>query len=358
MITRATRAVLAALLLTLSASHAEAAKKKPRRSPASAAAPIASGIDFSAREDVREFITSLAAKHGFVESELRFMFSRARHYPAIIDLITPPTHPRARSWQAYRARFIEPIRIQGGIALWNKYERELARAQAEYGVPAEIMVAIIGVETVYGKNSGNWRVIDALATIAFGYPKRAEYFKSELENYLLFARERDLDVFSVRGSYAGAIGIPQFMPSSWRKWAVDFDGDGRIDLRHSVADSIGSVGSFLKGHGWVADAPIAFPAQVEGNEYRTFVARDILPSVASGEIARFGVGSAALARANLPPDTLTALIDLVTPDQPTEYWLGLQNFYVITRYNRSSFYAMSVLELAQAIRRARAGRAP
>ena len=153
------------------------------------------------------------------------------------------------------------------------------------------------------------------------------------------------------------MGMPQFMPSSWAQWAVDFDGDGRIDLRHSVADSIGSVGSFLKGHGWVAGAPIAFPAQVEGDEYRTFVARDILPSVASGEIARFGVGSAALARANLPPDTLTALIDLVTPDQPTEYWLGLQNFYVITRYNRSSFYAMSVLELAQAIRRAREGRA-
>ena len=347
-------AALCALLLALSGMPADAAKKKPRRSGATTQ-PVAAQAkaDFGGREDVREFIVQLAAKHGFVESELRFVFSRARHYPAIIELITPPAHPRARSWQAYRARFIEPVRIQGGVALWNKYAGDLARAEAQYGVPAEVIVAIIGVETVYGRNSGNWRVIDALSTLAFDYPKRAEFFRSELENYLLFAREHDLDVFSVRGSYAGAIGIPQFMPSSWRKWAVDFDGDSRIDLRDSFVDSIGSVASFLKGHGWEAGAPIAYPAQVVGDTYKEFLARDILPTTPIAELVRFGVSSEPLLRRGLPSDTPTALVDLVTPDKPTEYWVGLKNFYVITRYNRSSFYAMSVMELGAAIREAR-----
>ena len=306
-------------------------------------------MDFSQRDDVRRFSADLAARHGFVESELNYLFARTRHYPAIIELITPPANPRTRSWHAYRARFIEPIRIQAGGELWQRHAADLARAEAQYGVPAAIIVAIMGVETVYGRNSGNWRVIDALATLAFDYPRRAEFFRSELENYLLFARERDIDVFSVRGSYAGAIGIPQFMPSSWRKWAVDFDGDGRIDLRESFVDSIGSIASYLKAHGWVAGAPIAFPVQVEGEAYRELLARDILPSLPIAELARFGVTSAELALKGLPPDTRIALFDLVTPDQPPEYWIGLTNFYVITRYNRSSFYAMSVMELADAV---------
>jgi membrane-bound lytic murein transglycosylase B len=346
---------LAFLLLLSTAMPVEAARKKHRDKPAATTA-TASRVDFSQRDDVRAFIADMAGRHGFVDSELRFLFARARHYPAIIDLITPPTHPRARSWHAYRARFIEPVRIGAGVELWKRHEAELERAQARYGVPAEIIVAIMGVETVYGRNTGGWRVIDALATLAFDYPKRAEFFRGELENYLLFVREHDMDVFSVRGSYAGAIGIPQFMPSSWRQWAVDFDGDGRIDLRGSVADSIGSVASFLKGHGWVAGAPIAFPAQVTGETHREFLARDILPATPLADIARHGVSSPAIETAKLAPETRVALIDLVTPDEATEYWLGLTNFYVITRYNRSSFYAMSVMQLAQAIRTRREGR--
>jgi membrane-bound lytic murein transglycosylase B len=346
--------LIAAATLALQAlvsQPALAAKKRP-------AATTASKTDFSQREEVRAFIADMVARHGFVESELHQLFSRARHYPAIIELITPPTDARAKSWHAYRDRFIEPVRIKAGVELWNRYPAELARAQAQYGVPAEIIVAIMGVETVYGRNRGSWRVIDALATIAFDYPKRAAYFRSELENYLLFAREHDIDVFSVRGSYAGAIGIPQFMPSSWRNWAVDFDGDGRIDLRESFADSIGSIASFLKGHGWVAGAPIAFAASVDGAAYREFLARDILPSVPISELARYGVASAGLAQKALPPETRTALIDLMTPDAASEYWLGLANFYVITRYNRSSFYAMSVLGLAEAVRARRDQRQP
>ena len=329
-------------------ADAASTKKRP------VAGPGAAKADFGAREDVREFAADMARRHGFVESELLYLFSRANNFPEIVGLITPPAHPRARSWQAYRNRFIEPIRIAGGVDLWDRYERELARAETLYGVPAEIIVAIMGVETVYGRNAGNWRVIDALATLAFDYPKRAPFFRSELENYLLFARDHGIDVFSVRGSYAGAIGIPQFMPSSWRKWAVDFDGDGRIDLRESMIDSIGSVASFLKGHGWIAGAPIAFRASVDGEAYVELLARDIRPSLPVAEFARYGVLSAALAQAGLAPDTLAALVELATPDKPSQFWVGLDNFYVITRYNRSSFYAMSVIELAAAIRARRA----
>ena len=329
-----------------------AAKKKYYKAPVAEPAG-GSLVQYQNRADVQVFITDMAQKHGFVESELKFMFSRARYYPGIITLITPPTNPRVRSWQAYRARFIDPVRVDGGVALWKRHAEALARAEKEYGVPAEIIVAIMGVETVYGRNTGGFRVIDALSTLAFDYPKRSDFFRSELENYLLFARDENIDIFALKGSYAGAIGIPQFMPSSWRKWAVDFDGDGKIDLRNSFVDAIGSVANFLKGHGWVAGAPIAFPARVEGEAWRELLDRDILPSAKVAELPKLGVASETLTRQGLPEDTLCALIDLATPDAPTEYWVGLQNFYVITRYNRSSFYAMSVMELAKAVKTAR-----
>ena len=351
---------LAALLLALPSlpaltqeNPAAAQRKKPRKpAPTKASAQA----DLSKRDDVKAFIAEMAQKHGFVESELAFLFSRTRHYPAIVDLITPPVNPRVRSWQVYRARFIEPVRIEGGVALWKKYEKELARAEKEFGVPAEIIVAIIGVETVYGKNTGNWRVIDALSTLSFDYPKRAEFFRSELENYLLFVREHDIDVFSVRGSYAGAIGIPQFMPGSWRRYAVDYDGNGRINLRESFVDSIGSIGNFVKGHGWVAGAPIAFAAKPEGDAWKPLLEKDILPHTRVGDLPKYGITPETLGKQGVPADTLFTFVDLVTPDQPTEYWIGLQNFYVITRYNRSSFYAMSVMQLAEEIRKTRTQR--
>ena len=351
---------LAALLLALPSlpaltqeNPAPAPWKKPRK-PAPTKA--FGQVDLSQRDDVKAFIAEMAQKHGFVESELAFLFSRTRHYPAIVELITPPVNPRVRSWQAYRARFVEPVRIEGGVALWKKYEKELARAEKEFGVPAEIIVAIIGVETVYGKNTGNWRVIDALSTLTFDYPKRAEFFRSELENYLLFVREHDIDVFSVRGSYAGAIGIPQFMPGSWRRYAVDYDGSGKINLRESFIDSIGSIGNFLKGHGWAAGAPIAFPAKLEGEAWKPLLEKDILPHSRVRDLPNYGITSETLGTQGVPADILFTFVDLVTPDQPTEYWIGLQNFYVITRYNRSSFYAMSVMQLAEEIRKTRAQR--
>ena len=351
---------LAALLLALPAlpTFAQESTTPVQRQKSRKPAPTKplDRVDLSKRDDIKAFIAEMAQQHGFVESELAYLFSRTRHYPAIVELITPPSNPRVRSWQAYRARFIEPVRIEGGVALWKKYEKELARAEKEFGVPAEIIVAIMGVETVFGRNTGNWRVIDALSTLAFDYPKRAEFFRSELENYLLFVREHDIDVFSVRGSYAGAIGIPQFMPGSWRRYAVDYDGNGKINLRESFADSIGSIGNFLKGHGWAAGAPIAFAAKPEGEAWKPLLAKDILPHTRIGDLPKYGITSKTLDAQALPPDTLFTLVDLVTPDQATEYWAGLQNFYVITRYNRSSFYAMSVMQLAEEIRQTRTQR--
>lgn len=350
-------ALASALALACAAAAApaaaQAAKPKIRQVALAEATPTENPSQYQNRPEVQAFIVEMAKKHGFVDSELRFLFSRARFYPNIIELITPPANPRVRSWQAYRSRFIEPVRIAGGVDLWKRHSKTLARAELQYGVPAEIIVAIIGVETVYGRNVGNFRVIDALTTLAFDYPRRADFFREELENYLLFAREEGIDIFALKGSYAGAIGIPQFMPSSWRQWAVDFDGDGKIDLRNNFADAIGSVGNFLKGHGWVAGAPIAYPAQLQGSAWRGLLEQDIMPSAKIADLPRLGVISGPLLKQGLPDDTLVALIDLATPDAPTEYWVGLQNFYVITRYNRSSFYALSVLQLAQEVKAAR-----
>lgn len=341
------------LVLLTAAAPAGAASRKKAAKPVATVPAGGNLVQYQTRPEVQAFVADMARKHGFVESELSFLFSRTRYYPGIIDLITPPTNPRVRSWQAYRSRFLDSLRIDGGVALWRRHGAALARAEKEYGVPAEIIVAIMGVETVYGRNTGGFRVIDALTTLAFDYPRRADFFRDELENYLLFARDEGIDVFTLKGSYAGAIGIPQFMPSSWRKWAVDFDGDGKIDLRNSFEDAIGSIANYLKSFGWVAGAPIAFPARVEGEAWKPLIERDITPSVKLDDLGRMGVASTALSRQNLPGDTLCALVDLVTPDAPTEYWVGLQNFYVITRYNRSSFYAMSVMELAQAVKQAR-----
>ena len=349
LVTAATAVFSAVAALCFAPAHADT----PKKSRPLATQPKPGKTDYSKRAEVKAFIADMSVKHGFVESELAFLFARARFYPAIVELITPPANPRARSWQVYRNRFLEPVRIDGGVALWKRYENELARAEKEFGVPAEIIVAIMGVETVYGKNTGNWRVIDALTTLSFDYPKRAEFFRSELENYLLFAREHDVDVFSVRGSYAGAIGIPQFMPGSWRRYAVDFDGNGKINLRESFIDSIGSIGNFLKGHGWAAGGAIAFPARVAGDGWRALLDKDILPHTRIADLAKHGISAETLVSQRFPETTLVALVDLVTPDQPTEYWVGLQNFYVITRYNRSSFYAMSVMQLAEAIKKAR-----
>jgi membrane-bound lytic murein transglycosylase B len=303
---------------------------------------------YEKRPEVKSFVREMVERHGFVERELLFLFSRTKKREPILQAISPPGPGRGRSWAEYRAIFVNERQVQGGSAFWKAHEQALERATKEYGVPEEIIVAIVGVETLYGRNMGKWRVVDALTTLAFDYPPRAEFFRSELENYLVFSRDSGFDVFSVLGSYAGAIGIPQFMPSSYLKYAVDFDGSGVTDLRASPVDAIGSVGNFLKQHGWRAGEPIHFPATVSGEAWRPFADGSVLPKHPLAEIQKAGIAFSGGA-----PATQGILIELGNRDATAEYRVGLQNFYVLTRYNRSSFYASAVTDLAAALRAAR-----
>ena len=299
---------------------------------------------FASDPAVIEFARDLEQRHGFSSDELLLQFAQIRPNEKVLQLIRPPVSPLQRSWERYRPRFLNDRRIDGGVQFWQENGAQLAKAQAIYGVPAEIIVAIIGVETEYGRNTGGFRVFEALATLAFNYPPRAEFFRTELEQFLLLARENNLDPLAVKGSFAGAIGIPQFMPGSQRRYAVDFDGDQRVDLGNSVDDAIGSVARFLEQHGWQAGQPVAVRAITSGTPDNTLIQAGIRPTLKVGDLAEKGI------RANTDPEATAALIDLVSPGQETEYWLGFDNFYVITRYNRSSFYAMSVFQLAEAIR--------
>jgi membrane-bound lytic murein transglycosylase B len=299
------------------------------------------------RDEVRAFVAEIVERHGFEEGPLLAHFHKAKPTPAIIKAILPPADPGVRSWQAYRTRFVEPVRIGLGLDFWRRHASALERAEAAYGVPAEIIVAIIGIETLYGRNPGRFHVFNALTNLAFDYPPRAELFRRELEALLLLARDEQRDPWHYKGSYAGAIGLPQFLPSSIRAWAVDFDGNGRIDLAASCDDAIGSVGRFLAEHGWQNGEMIALPAKVSGGDTLALIAEGIRPVRLPAEMASFGV------EAEGAPELPAALIDLTTPNAETEYRLGFNNFFVITRYNRSSFYAAAVMDLAETLRKAR-----
>ncbi|MFZ2266487.1 MAG: lytic murein transglycosylase B [Azonexus sp.] len=320
---------LGALLLAACATLAGAAPNTP---------------SFADESAVIDFARDLEERHGFKADELLGQFAQTRPNARVLQLIKPPTSPLQRSWERYRPRFLNDRRIDGGVRFWQENQAKLARARALYGVPEEIIVAIIGVETEYGANTGGFRVLEALATLAFHYPPRAEFFRTELEQFLLLARENQLDPLTIKGSFAGAIGIPQFMPGSQRRYAVDFDGDQRVDLAGSVDDAIGSVGRFLEQHGWQAGQPIAVAAQTTGEPERSLIEAGIRPSLKVADLKDKGITGAADLEARV------ALVDLVSPGRQTEYWLGYDNFYVITRYNRSSFYAMSVFQLAEEIR--------
>jgi membrane-bound lytic murein transglycosylase B len=301
---------------------------------------------YADREEARAFARALQAEHGLAEEEVLAALAQARRDEQVIRLIAPPSRPGVRSWARYRARFIEPVRIREGLAFWDEHQATLRAASERFGVPEEIILGILGVETIYGRNTGDFSLVSALATLAFDYPPRAELFRKELANLFLLAREQGTPVSAYHGSYAGALGYPQFLPSSVRSFAVDFDGDGRIDLENSAADAIGSVAHYLQIHGWQAGGPVAVPAQLAGAAPAELLANDITPSFLPEELATHGVRAA---RGENPPQK-AALIELATPDAAPEYWLGYQNFYVITRYNRSSFYAMAVFQLGEALR--------
>lgn len=315
-------------------------------------------VNFSQWKEVNLFLDDMVSKHGFQRSELEALLGKVRYVDSAVQLVKPAPPGKPKNWQAYSKRFIEPVRINGGVRFWDENRETLARAEALYGVPAEIIVGIIGVETVYGSNTGRFRVLDALTTLAFSYPvapsrdARMAFFRGELEATLLYARQTGIDPLSLLGSFAGAVGMPQFMPSSIMKYAVDFDGDGRVDLRNSTADAIGSVAAFLVQHGWHRDdpRPIVYSAMVSPSRaWEPFIGQGLEAKFPEQDLIAAGV----VTTSSLPPGMLYGLVDLQNGSEPTEYWLGTNNFYAITQYNRSYFYAMSVIELGRAVRLSR-----
>ena len=293
--------------------------------------------------EVETFIQEMVQKHQFSEVSLRQLFAKVEPNPAVIGAISAPI--TALPWHEFRSRFVDAARINGGVRFWREHAATLEKARRKFGVPEEIIVATIGVETIYGRHTGGFGVLEALTMLAFHYPPRAELFRSELTQYLLLAREARIDATSMKGSYAGAIGIPQFLPSSYRRYAVDFDGDGKRDLVNSPADAIGSVANYYKLHGWRAGEAIAVSVDVDPGSAIELLAMGIKPQLKVSELMRRGVSPAA----PVEDGSAAALITAESESGPS-YWLGLNNFYVITRYNRSINYALAVHELARELR--------
>ncbi|HWI79446.1 MAG TPA: lytic murein transglycosylase B, partial [Ramlibacter sp.] len=289
---------------------------------------------------------------------VRDALGRAQFLPVVSRLMQPAPSGTPKNWRVYRSRFIDPVRIAAGVAFWQDNQATLERAEQEFGVPPEIIVGIVGVETIYGQQMGNFRVIDALATLAFNFPQshpraaeRSTYFAGELETFLVLQSQAGADPLKPLGSYAGAMGMPQFMPSSLARWAVDYDGDGRIDLAGSPADVIGSVANYFKSYGWQSGMPTHYPVSFDAGKLDkdALLAPDILPSFS---VASFTAKGAVLEGPALKHPGPLALIELQNGDAQPQYVAGTENFYVITRYNWSSYYAMAVIELGREVKAA------
>ena len=282
--------------------------------------------------------------------------SSAKHLKDLPKLVLAPPVSQPKNWRAYQARFIEPRRIAAGVAFWRNYKDALQRAEATYGVPAEIIVGILGVETFYGQHMGNYRVLDALTTLSLDFPaehpraaERQAFFQSELGYFLKQARQQAPKTKPILGSFAGAMGWPQFMPSSWAKFAVDFDGDGRIDLLNSPVDAIGSVANYFKAFGWQSGMPTHYAVRFDENtlDMAALLLPDILPTFS---VASFAAKGAVLDDAVQTHAGQLALVELLNGEEAPSYVAGTENFYVVTRYNWSSYYAMAVIELGQAVK--------
>jgi len=295
---------------------------------------------------VQEFIDTMVSKHDFKRAELVEVLGQAQRRDDILELMNRPAEKRL-AWYEYRKIFVTQSRIDGGVDFWQRNADILAKAEQSFGVDPQVVVAIIGVETRYGSNTGQHRVLDALTTLAFDYPPRSEFFTGELEQFLVLAREENIDLLSVTGSYAGAMGYGQFIPSSYRSFAVDFDANGKRDLWNSPMDIIGSVANYFHAHGWEQGAPVAVRARVSGDDYQKLLELGYQPNTVLHAMRHDGV----LPEAELPDDLEAALIAYEQQDGP-EYWLGFNNFYVITRYNHSPLYAMAVYQLSEEIRSA------
>ncbi len=289
------------------------------------------------------FTEDMVARHGMDREWVRAVLAGAERKQSIIDAISRPAE-KALEWKAYKKIFLQPDRIEAGAEFWHRHRDTLARAEQRFGVPARIIVAIIGVETKFGRIMGNYRVIDALATLSFDYPPRSRFFTGQLEQYLLLVREQDFDVFALKGSYAGAMGFGQFIPGSYRHYAVDFDNDGVVDILTNPVDAIGSVANYFAVHGWRSGEPVVTRGVRLRDADTTLINDDLKPAHTLAQLQRRGF--APLQR--LPAEAAGNVVGL-TGDEGEEYWIGLHNFYVITRYNHSRLYAMAVWQLSQLI---------
>jgi membrane-bound lytic murein transglycosylase B len=335
----------------------QAGQAKPKRMPTAAAQGAVTGPFLRDEPELMAWAQEAAQRLQLPPAWVQQTLGQAQRLALVEKLVLPAASPVAKDWSAYRTRFIEPVRIQAGVQFWLKHRAALDRAERLYGVPASIIVGIIGVETLYGHNTGNFRAVDALGTLAFYFPQahpraaeRQAFFRGELEQFLLLSSRSGADPLAIRGSYAGALGLPQFMPSSWMRFAVDFDGDGRIDLFGSPADAIGSVANYFKAFQWRPGMPTHYPVTLTPGQtdMDSLMAPDILPTFS---VASFVGKGAALEGAALTHSGPLALIELRNGSNPPSYVAGTENFYAITRYNWSSYYAMAVIELAEAVAR-------
>ncbi|MEO8309723.1 MAG: lytic murein transglycosylase B [Caldimonas sp.] len=341
----------------LIAATAGAANRRAKGAAAKKVALVDDGapdvVSYGSREDVIRFADEVAERRGLDVEWVKRALAQARFVPVVTRYIMPPTTGTAKNWAAYRARFVEPIRIRAGVAFWRANQRWLAQAEDLYGVPPEVVVGIVGVESIFGRQMGDFRVIDALATLAFDFPTgrrdRSAFFKDELENWFVLCKSEAIDPLAWRGSYAGALGMAQFMPSSFNRYAVDFDGDGHVDLHANAADVIGSVANYLAEFGWKRGMPARFDVKppTETSERAALLAPDIVPTFTAGEMVQRG---AWLPEPALGVDSLLALVELQNGDAAPSYVAGTTNFYALTRYNWSSYYAMAVMELGQAVK--------
>lgn len=306
--------------------------------------PSAMG-DYSQHEETEGFVTRMVTEHQFEKAEVLTLLSRAKKQQSILDAIARPAE-KTKEWFEYRDIFIQQSRIDQGVEFWHDNQKTIDRAAAEYGVAQEIIVAIIGVETRYGRHAGKYRVLDALATLGFDYPKRGKFFRSELEHFLLLAREQKRDPLGLTGSYAGAMGYGQFIPSSYRAYAVDFDGDDIIDIWQNPSDAIGSVANYFKRHHWQENKPVLARIRINEGYDKALLNSKAKPKLTLKELESKGFSLVNLA----VNDDAKAMPLMVVGDHGKEFWMGFDNFYVITRYNRSHLYAMAVWQLSQRIK--------
>jgi membrane-bound lytic murein transglycosylase B len=292
-----------------------------------------------------EFVAQMVQKHGFDKAQLEQILSKAEVKQSILKAIAKPAEKRL-TWAQYRKIFLIPKRIEGGVKFWRENQVTLDKAFKQFGVPPEIITAIIGVETLYGKHTGGYRVLDALTTLGFHYPPRSKFFSSELSHFLLLTRDEKIDPAEPTGSYAGAMGKPQFIPSSYRNYAIDFDQDGKRDIWNNNVDVIGSVASYFSRHGWRNNQPVTVQAGGVTKKHQALIDAGMKPSLSIEQLRKAGIHI----NEDIKPDMLSSLVELQT-DKGYEYWAGLHNFYVITRYNHSNMYAMAVYQLSQEIKK-------